>query len=337
MICGGVAGMVAKTVTNPLERIKMLSQTGGGSGSILGIYRSILQREGIMGLWAGNGANLLRIVPNKAVVFSTQDLYKDLFRRFVVVDNGSTSKQQPLAPIYSFLAGGLAGMTATAATYPLDLARGRISGTLASSSSAAATNSSLSSSAATAQHPTKVYKGLMQTMVVTVKDEGIAGLYKGIAPTMLGAMPYVGIQFGTVAVLGKLFPKSTNSSTSSDRGGSPQEPTPSTTNSSGQKALRKMLFGGIGGVTAGLITYPNDTVRRMLQLQGARHALHETAPAPAQFSGYWDCVYQTYRTQGIARFYRGLTINLIRMAPNTAVQFGTYEFLQQATASWTAA
>jgi Mitochondrial carrier protein len=338
MICGGVAGMVAKTATNPLERIKMLSQTGGGgSGSIVGIYKSILQREGILGLWAGNGANLIRIVPNKAVVFSTQDLYKDLFRRFVVVNSsGSNNPHQPLPPIYSFLAGGLAGMTATAATYPLDLARGRISGTLASSSSSAATNSSATTATtAAAQQPTKVYKGLVQTMVVTVKDEGIAGLYKGIAPTMLGAMPYVGIQFGTVAVLEKLFPK-TNSSSTDHYGGSQEPATPSsTTNSSGQKALRKMLFGGIGGVTAGLITYPNDTVRRMLQLQGARHALHESA-AP-QFSGYWDCVVQTYRTQGVGRFYRGLTINLIRMAPNTAVQFGTYEFLSQATASWTAA
>jgi Mitochondrial carrier protein len=306
----------------------MLSQTGGSSGSILGIYKSILQREGILGLWAGNGANLLRIVPNKAVVFSTQDLYKDLFRRFVVGNSSpQQQQQQPLPPMYSFLAGGLAGMTATAATYPLDLARGRISGTLASSSSFGTT----STATTTTQH-SKVYHGLVQTMVVTVKDEGIAGLYKGIAPTMLGAMPYVGIQFGTVAVLEKLFPKSNY--TDND---APPQPTTSSTATSGQKALRKMLFGGIGGVTAGLLTYPNDTVRRMLQLQGARLSpLHETAaPAVPQFSGYWDCVVQTYRTQGIARFYRGLTINLIRMAPNTAVQFGTYEFLSQATASWT--
>ena len=93
MICGGLAGMIAKTATNPLERIKMLSQTGehnaknqscvngsggtsGGTGggtsggtsggknvSILELYKTIIRNEGVIGLWAGNGANLLRVFP----------------------------------------------------------------------------------------------------------------------------------------------------------------------------------------------------------------------------------------------------------------------------------
>jgi hypothetical protein len=46
-----------------------------------------------------------------------------------------------------------------------------------------------------------------------------------------------------------------------------------------------------------------------------------------------DCVGQTYRAHGIPRFYRGLTINMIRMAPNAAVQFGSYELLKQWTAN----
>jgi hypothetical protein len=71
--------MIAKTATNPLERIKMLSQTGehgGGSAatnkgklSILDLYRSIMRNEGIAGLWAGNGANLLRVFPVRWLVF----------------------------------------------------------------------------------------------------------------------------------------------------------------------------------------------------------------------------------------------------------------------------
>ena len=74
MVCGGLAGMIAKTVTNPLERIKMLSQTGEyGKGktngskvknvSVMELYKSIIRNEGVIGLWAGNGANLLRVFP----------------------------------------------------------------------------------------------------------------------------------------------------------------------------------------------------------------------------------------------------------------------------------
>lgn len=292
MVCGGLAGMIAKTATNPLERIKILSQTGehGGKGkqSVTGIFRSIIQNEGILGLWRGNGANLLRVFPAKAVVFSCNDKYKQMMYRL-----SNTSPESNLPVQLSFLAGGMAGMTATAATYPLDLARGRMSGKIAS---------------ATKRH----YTGIMNTIAVTVREEGFLALYKGVTPTVLGAMPYEGIKFGTVGVLEALFPieKKYNETT-----GKMEK----------QKSVwRKLLFGGTGGVMAGLITYPNDTVRRMLQLQGSKGTA-------AMYTGYWDCVRKVYAKHGIQRFYHGCWVNIIRMAPNTAVQFGSYELLKQLT------
>ena len=72
----------------------------------------------------------------------------------------------------------------------------------------------------------------------TIHDEGVRALYRGITPTFMGAMPYEGIKFGTVGVLERAFP-------SSDTG----KPDP----------IRKMMYGGLGGVMAGLITYPNGT------------------------------------------------------------------------------
>ena len=87
----------------------------------------------------------------------------------------------------------------------------------------------------------------LQTVVLTVKDEGILALYKGVTPTFMGAMPYEGIKFGTVGILEKTFPQDSNN-----------KPDP----------VRKMIFGGLGGVMAGLLTYPNDTVRRLLQITG---------------------------------------------------------------------
>lgn len=287
MVCGGLAGMVAKTATNPLDRIRMLSQTGehgiSGGASVYKLYSSILRNEGVKGLWAGNGANLLRVFPAKAVVFSTNDVYQGFFRGL-----SHTPKDQKLHPVLSFLAGGFAGMSATACTYPLDFARGRITGKLAPADGGV---------------KKKHYNGIIRTMAVTVKDEGVLALYKGITPTLLGAMPYEGIKFGTVGVLERMFPSDEVSPT------------------------RKMMFGGAGGVMAGVLTYPNDTVRRFLQLQGSRGT-------NTQYTGYWDCVRKTYQVHGIGRFYNGVTINVIRMAPNAAVQFGSYELLKKLTASY---
>ena len=321
MVCGGLAGMIAKTATNPLERIKMLSQTGETANaaaairterpSILGIYRQILHNEGVRGLWAGNGANLIRVFPSKAVVFSSHDFYRKVFGKYFVKHDNHNDK---LPAHYSFLAGGLAGMTATAVTYPLDLARGRISGKMA----AAALSATSSGSSGGQKNMQKAYTGIWQTLTTTVKDEGARGLYKGVTPTLLGAMPYVGIQFGTVGLLEKLFPLEQKQDSSSSG---------SSSSSTGSTPLRKMVFGGLGGMTAGLLTFPNDTVRRLMQLQGSRGTT-------ARYTGYWDCVRQIVRHEGgVARLYRGMTVNLIRMAPNTAVQFGSYELLKQWTST----
>eukprot|EP00978_Attheya_sp_CCMP212_P001556 scaffold3197_cov52-Attheya_sp.AAC.1 len=144
--------------------------------------------------------------------------------------------------------GGLSGMSATLLTYPLDLARGRISGKLAG-----------------ANHQ-RHYSGIINTVVLTVKEEGFRALYKGVTPTILGAMPYEGIKFGTVGLLESIFPATT------------------TYNEHGEKikpsVWRKVCYGGAGGVMAGIITYPNDTVRRMLQLQGSRGTTDV-------YTGYW--------------------------------------------------
>lgn len=322
MICGGLAGMFAKTATAPFERIKMLSQTGEHgmtqkSVSIMALYNNIIKNEGIVGLWAGNGANLVRIFPAKGVVFACNDFYKKQLYWLVAPPGTDVSNTKHAPAWVSFLGGGLAGMTATAVTYPLDLARGRISGKLKYIKSDAVVSpaaAAVNSGAATVPTPPpqNAYTGIVNTILVTAREEGYRGLYKGVTPTLLGAIPYVGIQFGTVGVMEKIVPHQDQY----DSDGTLIKP----------PIWRKLCFGGMGGVVAGLITYPNDTVRRMLQLQGSRGTIDV-------YTGYWDCVRQTYARYGIGRFYRGIGVNLIRMAPNAAVQFGTYELLTRVTDS----
>lgn len=109
-------------------------------------------------------------------------------------------------------------------------------------------------------------QGIVNTVLVTAREEGFRALYKGITPTLLGAMPYEGIKFGTVGVLERIFPKK---KADTDEGGI-----------FANNVTRKLVFGGAGGVSAGILTYPNDTVRRLLQLQGSKGTTEH-------YAGYW--------------------------------------------------
>ena len=71
--------MFTKSLAAPLERIKILFQIRSKAYSPEGIiptFRSIVQKEGIAGLWKGNTATLLRIFPYAAIQFYSFENYK---------------------------------------------------------------------------------------------------------------------------------------------------------------------------------------------------------------------------------------------------------------------
>ena len=72
-ICaGGVAGMVAKSVVAPLERIKILYQVSAETfrlREVPVVAKHIIEREGIKALWKGNTATMLRVFPYSGIQF----------------------------------------------------------------------------------------------------------------------------------------------------------------------------------------------------------------------------------------------------------------------------
>jgi solute carrier family 25 (mitochondrial phosphate transporter), member 23/24/25/41 len=81
------------------------------------------------------------------------------------------------------VSGTLGANTATCATYPLDLVRTRL----------------------VAQQQHKVVHGIVPVVKGIIRNEGIRGLYSGLAPTLLGVAPHVAIQFWTYGKLRNLF------------------------------------------------------------------------------------------------------------------------------------
>ena len=67
MAAGGVAGLISKTVVAPVERVKLLLQVQHANPHIVHQYsgisdclRRVVARQGVLSLWQGNLANVVR-------------------------------------------------------------------------------------------------------------------------------------------------------------------------------------------------------------------------------------------------------------------------------------
>jgi solute carrier family 25, member 39/40 len=79
-----LAGMVAASCTAPLDRVKTRLQSvpqGGHTMTAAGqstreVLRSIVQSEGIQGLWRGNQARMMKVAPQYAIMISCYEVGK---------------------------------------------------------------------------------------------------------------------------------------------------------------------------------------------------------------------------------------------------------------------
>jgi solute carrier family 25 protein 42 len=176
-MCGAIAGGVAKTTIAPLDRTKILFQTSRqefSAKNAIGLLKKMYNEDGVRSWWRGNSAMMARVLPFAAVQFMSHEQFKQLFRQ-------DRSGRPVSSPGLRFLAGSLAGVTATAVTYPLDFLRARM-----------------------AVGPKHHYKDVFNTAWHIVTQEGWMKLYRGFMPTILGVAPYAGISFFTYESLKKI-------------------------------------------------------------------------------------------------------------------------------------
>ena len=125
-----------------------------------------MYREGgARAFWRGNGANVLKVVPETAVKFAAFDALKQV----VAVDPGNATTGE------RFVAGGVAGAAAQAAIYPLEIVKTRMA---------------LSSSV---EHPRAAPTTISGTFRSVLAESGARGLFRGLAPSLVGIVPYAGI------------------------------------------------------------------------------------------------------------------------------------------------
>lgn len=88
---------------------------------ILGTAGRIVTEQGVLSLWRGNLANVLRYFPTQALNFAFKDVYKNLFL-------GGIDKKTQFGRYFlgNLASGGAAGATSLCFVYPLDYARTRL-------------------------------------------------------------------------------------------------------------------------------------------------------------------------------------------------------------------
>jgi solute carrier family 25 (mitochondrial phosphate transporter), member 23/24/25/41 len=68
-LSGAIAGAVSRTVTAPLDRLKVIMQAGKGDATIVNMTRYMYAEGGLVGMWRGNGINCVKIAPESAAKF----------------------------------------------------------------------------------------------------------------------------------------------------------------------------------------------------------------------------------------------------------------------------
>ena len=302
----GVAGAVSRTSVAPLDRMKILMQTGGTksfSEGWLAAARQMVKQDS--SLWRaafrGNGANVMRIVPSAAIQLLVVNRLREMevVRQLMAGPQRASSSSSPGSPsgetnvhlvsggtharaVEAVLVGGLAGIIAATAIYPLDFIRGRL--TLQRSGF-------------------QPYHGAFHGISESIRREGITSVYRGLVPTIAGVFPYVGISFAMYETLRPILPRK------NDGSGMP------TTGSS-------IACGAIASAMAQLAAFPLDTCRRRMQVAGFDS---QSSAKATRFGHMWK---EIGREMGWRGYFRGVFPNMLKALPASAVSFVAYEQLR---------
>jgi len=185
-LMGGVSAAVSKTAAAPIERVKLLIQNQdemlksgrlskpyGGIGEC---FKRVITEEGVVSLWRGNMANVIRYFPTQALNFAFKDYFKKMF--------GFTREKDGYWKAFggNVASGGAAGASSLLFVYSLDYARTRLANDAKSAKKAGSGE--------------RQFNGLIDVYRKTLKTDGIAGLYRGFNISCVGIVVYRGLYFG---------------------------------------------------------------------------------------------------------------------------------------------
>lgn len=95
----------------------------------------------------------------------------------------------------------------------------------------------------------------------------------------------------------------------------------------GERDWRPFVYGGSASIVAEFGTFPIDTTKTRLQIQGQKI---DPQHVELRYSGMVDCFVKTSRQEGVKALYCGIWPAVVRQATYGTIKFGTYYTLKKA-------
>ncbi|KAK3345362.1 mitochondrial carrier domain-containing protein [Neurospora tetraspora] len=303
-LAGAVSGGVSRTATAPLDRLKVfllvntkpkstvaveavksgqpLNALRNAGGPIYEAIKTLWRAGGIKTFFAGNGLNVVKIMPESAIRFGSYEASK----RFLAAYEGHDDPSQ-ISTVSKFVAGGMGGMTAQFCVYPIDTLKFRLQ-------------------CETVEGGPKGNALLIRTAKHMWADGGLRAAYRGLGLGLIGMFPYSAIDIGTFEFLKKSYrlAKAKYYDVHEDDA------------APGNVTLG--VLGASSGALGATVVYPLNVLRTRLQTQG-------TAMHPPTYTGFVDVLTKTVRNEGVRGLYKGLTPNLLKVAPALSITWVCYE------------
>ncbi|TVY23412.1 Calcium-binding mitochondrial carrier [Lachnellula hyalina] len=252
-LAGGIAGAISRTCTAPLDRLKVYLianistpaketvdavKKGNAATAAKHIGRPLVDATkelwkagGMRSLFAGNGLNVVKVMPESAIKFGSYEATK---RALAQLEGHGDPKK--INPYSQFVAGGVGGMVSQLCVYPIDTLKFRMQ--------CETVKGGLHGNALIIATAKKMYK-----------QGGIRSAYRGLTMGLVGMFPYSAIDLGTFEYL-----KSSIAARKLRMGYSQTDSAPG--------SFATGCIGALSGSLGASVVYPINLLRTRLQAQG---------------------------------------------------------------------
>ena len=129
-----------------------------------------------------------------------------------------------------------------------------------------------------------------------LRNEGIAGMYRGVSAPLLAVSPMFAVSFWGYDMGQRIVRWYDN------------QPI-------GQLSISQCIVaGGLSAIPATALMAPSERIKCLLQVPNS------------PYKGFVDCTTQVFREGGVRSLFKGTALTLMRDTPGSMAWFGTYEF-----------